>query len=284
MLAALLSALRTDLHRVDDARLEHVDIHAGIGVVADVGRFLRYFVDHHRAVDAAVVGDLLHRSRQSVQHDVDADLFVSLGLRANLLDHLAAANQGHSAAGQNAFFDGRPGGVQGVFDASLLLLHVRLGIGTDRDDRHAAGQLGQPLLELFAIVFAVRGRDLVADLLDAILDVGRLAGALDDRGRIFVDRDLLGPAQLLQRQVFELQPQVFADQRAGGQHGNVAEQSLAAIAKARSLDRTDVEHAAQLVDDQRRQRLAIDVLGNDQQRFAGLGNAFQDGNQIAQDC
>ncbi len=34
-------------------------------------------------------------------------------------------------------------------------------LGADRDDRHAAGQLGQPLLELLAIVFAFGGFDLL---------------------------------------------------------------------------------------------------------------------------
>ena len=52
------------------------------------------------------------------------------------------------------------------------------GAGADRDDGHAAGQLGQPLLKLLAVVFAVGGVDLIADLLDAVLDVGRLAGPL----------------------------------------------------------------------------------------------------------
>ena len=53
--------------------------------------------------------------------------------------------------------------------------------------------------------------------------------------------------------------------------GDVAEHRLAAVAEAGGLDRADVEHAAELVDDQDRQRLALDVLGDDQQRLAGLG-------------
>ncbi len=82
------------------------------------------------------------------------------------------------------------------------------------------------------------------------LDVGRLAGAFDDRGGVLVDRDLLGPAEVLEREVLELQAQVLADQRAAGQHGDVAQHGLAAIAEARRLDGTDVQHAAELVDHQ----------------------------------
>ena len=83
-------------------------------------------------------------------------------------------------------------------------------------------------------------------------------------------------------EVFELQAQVLADHRAAGQHGDVAEHGLAAIAEAGRLDRADVEHAAELVDDQGRQRLALDVLGDDQQRLARLGDLFQERNHLAQ--
>ncbi len=51
-------------------------------------------------------------------------IFSSPLRRASLFDRFAATQQGHAAAGQNAFFDGRTRGVQGVFDAGLLLLHV----------------------------------------------------------------------------------------------------------------------------------------------------------------
>ena len=57
------------------------------------------------------------------------------------------------------------------------------------------------------------------------------------------------------------------------QHG------LAAIAKAGSLDRRDLQAAAQLVDDERGERLALDVLGDDQQRLAGLHHGLEDRQQ-----
>ena len=66
--------------------------------------------------------------------------------------------------------------------------------------------------------------------------------------------------------VLQLQAQVFADHRAAGQDRHVAEHRLAAVAESRCLDRADVEHAAQLVDDQGRQRFAFDFLGDDQER------------------
>ena len=68
---------------------------------------------------------------------------------------LGRPDQGGAAAGDDAFLDGGPGGVQGVFEQGLPLLHLGLGRGPDVDLGDAAGQLGQPLLELLAVVLAV---------------------------------------------------------------------------------------------------------------------------------
>src|SRR5262249_55653031 len=124
--------------------------------------------------------------------------------------------------------------------------------------------------------------DLIANLLDASLDLVRLATALHDRGVVLVNLDLLGAAQVLEPQVFELQPQVLADQRAARQYRDIAQHSLAAIAEARRLDGADVEDAAQLVDDQSGQGLALDILGYDQQRLARLARLLQQRNQFAE--
>ena len=88
--------------------------------------------------------------------------------------------------------------------------------------------------------------------------------------------------ELAELEVFQLQAQVFADHGAAGEHGHVAQHRLAAVAEARGLDRTDVEHAAQLVDDQGRQRFALDVLGHDQERLARLRDLFEKRDHLAQ--
>ena len=54
-----------------------------------------------------------------------------------------------------------------------------------------------------------------------------------------------------------------------------SEHRLAAIAEARRLHRRDLQAPAQLVHHQRGKRLALDVLGDDQQRLAGLYDALQ---------
>ena len=83
-------------------------------------------------------------------------------------------------------------------------------------------------------------------------------------------------------EVLQLQAQVLADHRAAGQDGHVAEHRLAAIAEPGRLDRADVEHAAQLVDDQGRQGFALDVLGDDQERLARLGDLLEQRDHLAE--
>jgi hypothetical protein len=63
-----------------------------------------------------------------------------------------------------------------------------------------------------------------------------LAGALDDRGVVLVDRDLLGAAEVFERDVLELDAEVFGDELAAGEDGDVLEHGLAAVAEARRLD------------------------------------------------
>ena len=62
--------------------------------------------------------------------------------------------------------------------------------------------------------------------------------------------------------------------------GDVLHHGLAAVAEARRLHRAHRERAAQLVDDQRRERLALDVLGDDQQRLAALRDLLEDREQV----
>ena len=118
---------------------------------------------------------------QSALHDVDADLLISLELE--LVESGNATDQGHTAAGDNAFFHGCTGSVHGVFDASLLLFHFGLGRGTNFDHSHATDQLRQPLLQLLAVVVAGRLLDLAANFFYAAFDLVVLALAFDHCGR-----------------------------------------------------------------------------------------------------
>ena len=69
-------------------------------------------------------------------------------------------------------------------------------------------------------------------------------------------------------------PDLFADDLATGQDGDVLEHGLAAVAEARGLDGQDVEGAAQLVDDQGRQGFAVHVLGDDDEVRLPIWSSF----------
>ena len=98
----------------------------------------------------------------------------------------------------------------------------------------------------------------------------------------FSIRTRLALAEHLKRHVLELDAEILGDHRAGGEDRDVLEHRLAAIAEARRLDRRHLQAAAQLVDDQRRQRLALDILGDDEQRLAGLNDRLEDGQHRLQ--
>ena len=109
----------------------------------------------------------------------------------------------------------------------------------------------------------------------AALDLRLLAGAVDDGGVVLGDRHLLGAAEHVERDVLKLDAEIFGDELTAGQDRDVLQHGLAAIAEARRLDGRDLQAAAQLVDDERGKRLALDVLGDDEQRTRRLHDGFQ---------
>ena len=95
------------------------------------------------------------------------------------------------------------------------------------------------------------------------------------------DDDAAGAAELRELRVLELEAHLRGDDLAAGEDRDVLQHPLAAVAEARGLHGDAGERAAQLVDDQRRQRLALDVLGDDQQRLARLDRLLEDRQEVA---
>jgi hypothetical protein len=81
--------------------------------------------------------------------------------------------------------------VQGVVDAVLLLLDLDLGGAADTDDADAACELGEPLLQLLAVVIGGGLLDLRLDLGDAAVDVLARACSVDDGGVFLLDDTFL---------------------------------------------------------------------------------------------
>ena len=77
-----------------------------------------------------------------------------------------------------------------------------------------------------------------------------------------------------------LRPELLGDHLGAGEDRDVLEHALAAVAEARRLDGDGGERAAELVDDDRRERLALDVLGHDQQRTTRLDDLLEHGQDV----
>ena len=184
------------LGRIDDAGLHKVHPFIGGDVQTFVALAALAFADDERAFEARVVGEAAEGLFDGAAHDLRAHGFVAVELEG--VEGLLRADERDTAAGDDAFFDGCARGVQGVFDAGLLFLHLSLGGCTDVDDGDAAGELGEALLELLAVVIAGGLFDLTADLIHAALDVLLRTGAFDDGGVLLVDGDALGLAEIIE--------------------------------------------------------------------------------------
>ena len=92
--------------------------------------------------------------------------------------------------------------------------------------------------------------------------------------------DLAGLAELRELRVLELEAHLLGDDLAAGEDRDVLEHPLAAVTEARRLDGDGGEDAAELVDDDRRERLALDVLGHDQERPAGLDDLLEHREEV----
>src|SRR5690349_5783891 len=243
--AGILQRRAHHLGRIDHALLDEVAVLAGRSVEAEGIIVLVDDLAHdHGAVLASILGNLPRGHLKSAPYDAHADLLVVVR-GVELVENFLAADERHAAAGQNALLDRRAGCVQSIVDAILLLLHFHLGHATDLDDRDAARELGQPLLQLLAIIVGGGVLDLLTDLRDAGPDVGLLAGTVDDGRVVLGDDHLLGAAEHVEHDVLELDAEILGDHLAGGEHGDILEHGLAAVAEARSLHGRDFQPAAQ---------------------------------------
>src|SRR3954452_1286413 len=271
-----------DLRRVDDALRNQVDVFTGLGIKAvGVLILLEDLADDDGTVLARIDRDLAGRHRERLTYDIDAGLLVVI-LGAQALKMFGGAQQGDAAARYDAFFNSRTGRMHRIINAILALLDLNLGRAADADHRDAARELGQTLLQLLTVVVRGGFLDLRLDLVDPRLDLGLLAGAADDGGVLLVDHHLLGATEHVERNVLELDAEIFRDRLTAGQDCDILQHGLAAIAKARSLDGRDLQTTAETVHHKGGQRLAFNVFGDDDQRLAALHHRFEQRKQLVQ--
>ena len=264
---------------VDDTALEEVLVFLGAGVVAVVALAILDFIDNDAAFQAGVLDNHAQRLLDGATDNLDAELLV-LVLGFHGLELLGGADEGGAATGDDTLFDSCAGGVQGVVEAVFLLFHLDFRSGADVDDCHAAGQLGQTLLQLLAVVVAGGLLDLSLDLTHAGLDGIAIALAADDGGVVLVDADLLALAEHAEVGVLELVALLLADDGATGEDGDVLEHLLAAVAEAGGLDGGNLQAAAQAVDHEGGKSLALDILSDDEERTAGVDDFLEHGQEV----
>ena len=144
--------------------------------------------------------------------------------------------------------------------------------------RHATSELRQPFLQFFPIVVGRRLVDLMPNLPDARLDLATICLRPDQRGRVAIDLDAFRPSQgQPSSRSSNLTPRSSVRQRPPVRIAMSFQHRLAPIAKTRRLHRAHLQRAANLVHHQRGQRLAFDILGDEQQRLSALGDRFAAG-------
>ena len=180
-------------------------------------------------------------------------------------------HQGHAAAGHHALGRRRAGRVQRVGRALLAGAQLGLGRAAEAQVGDGGAEAGEALLQLLAVEAQVLlGLRLAAQHVAALLDLPRVAGAVDDRGAVAGDVHPLRSAHHRGLQVFQLVAKLVGDDLPAGHDREVFQHQLAPAPEAGRLDRGDAEPALLLVDDQRRQCLAHHVLCDDEQRVRRL--------------
>ncbi len=236
-------------------------------------------VDHNGALKTGVLRDSAHRSLQGLADDVNANLLVSIG-NFQLVKRRDSVDKCNAAASNDALFNSSARSLQSVLDTGLLLLQLGLGGSANLQYSNATGQLGQALLQLLAVEVGVNALKLVLDLVDAVLDGGLVASAVNDQRGVLGDLDGLSGAQHLDLGVGQRHAEVLVDDLCAGNGSDVLQDALTTIAEARSLNSNSGERATQLVQQDGCQSLALNVLSNDEQRTAGLHDLLQQRHHV----
>ena len=108
----------------------------------------------------------------------------------------------------------------------------------------------------------------------------RGAGAFDHHGVVGGDFDLLDAAEVCDLEGIKFHSEVLHDRGRTREGRDVLEHGLASITVARGLHGTDLKHASELVDDQRREGFAGDVLGDDQQRLLRRHDLLEERDEL----
>ena len=112
------------------------------------------------------------------------------------------------------------------------------------------------------------------------MDVSFLASAINKSRIVFINDEAFGLTQIVQRQAFHLDSQLFGNHASASQNSNVFQHGFASITKSRRLDGNALQGAADFIHDQCRQGFPFDIFSDQEQRFAALRHLLQDRQQV----
>ncbi|GET93272.1 chaperonin HSP60, mitochondrial precursor [Leishmania tarentolae] len=274
-----------DAGGVDDASLEHVHVLVVQRIItgALLGS-LQHLLHNNRTLLASVCSNLHSRQPDGIAHDGHTRALIARAMLVGekLLQFLAGAQQSRATASHDALLHRSASRADSVHDTILLLAHLQLGSAAHLDDGHATAQLRQTLLQLFTVVLHSLLLDTVPQKLLTLLHRGRIAAAVQHHCVVLGHCHLLHRAQDGGVKVLgiQLHASVLVSHHLGtSKNGDVLQHTLLVITEARRLDAAHLQLALQLVKDQRRQRLALHVVGDDQKRTTLLGHVVESRKQ-----
>lgn len=273
-----------DLEGVKDTGSDHVNVLALGAVEALVevsGVLVSELANNNRTLETSILDDGAGRAGNGALDNVHSELLVEVGGLDLAKGVDGGLNQGSTSTGQDTLLDGGAGGVQGIDISVLLLTDLNLRGATDLDDGDTTRELGQTLLELLLLV--LRGGGVSNDTSDllAALSNGILAAiAVEEDGVILGDGDGTGGTEHVSGSLLELDVELLREDDTVGQDSKIAEDGLAVVTEARSLDGSDLELATELVQNAHGKSLALNVLSNDDERSSLLGGDLKSRDDV----
>ena len=165
--------------------------------------------------------------------------------------------------------------MQRILNARLLLFHLDFSRSAHFDHGNTTSQLGYALLQFLAVIVRRRVLDLNADFADATFDRLGITRAIDDSRVVLVHGDALGITQVLERGALKIETHFLRDHGTTSEDGNVLQHGFTAITEARRLTGGHLNDTAHVIDHQRCEGFAFNVLGNNDQRTRRLGNLLK---------
>mmetsp|Transcript_33800 Transcript_33800/g.109221 ORF Transcript_33800/g.109221 Transcript_33800/m.109221 type:complete len:350 (+) Transcript_33800:604-1653(+) len=234
---------------------------------------------------AGVVGDVHDGRAHRLHQDVDrCGLVLVVHQLAALVGVPRHIGQAGAAARHPALDNRTAQRVDRVLVPQLFVGHLSLGRGTNLDASHRRPELVDTLLQALdlKLLVGLRVQFLRSSLehLDTLFDRVRVPAVSHEDRLSLINLDTGERAQVGQSGVLQLHVQLGRDQRRPTERADVLEKALLQVAKARHLDGAYVEHAPVVVQDESREGLGDDVLGDDEQRLLLHHHRLQDRQQF----